>query len=228
MSTNEEICRNCGFRIADFGLRIEGASMFGRAQKQAKTGANARGAKLHSIASVMRGRSFAGRFEVGGVTYPFTYTPEKGAVTGDKLQLTGSLTVIDGRSNARANQHSLRNVRATLVATQGGVGTAPPRNKMPAEISPPRPDLPIIESTGALSFCGVLYFKLAPLDGRALGVPADLRQVQLNVRLAPVSDTERGLQGEFSSIVDALYGERIDRPLAEASVGELNKVLSGS
>jgi hypothetical protein len=55
-----------------------------------------------------------------------------------------------------------------------------------------------------------------------------MRQVQLNVRLAPVSDAERGLQGEFSSIVDALYGERIDQPLAEASVSELNKLLTGS
>lgn len=207
--------------------------MFGRAQRQAKTGASAKAAKLHSIASMMRGRSFAGRFDIGGRTYTFTYSPEKAAVTGDKLQLTGSLAVIDGRPNAGVPPHHLRNVRATLIAAQGGIGTAPTRQTLPAQISTsrpdlPNPDLPIIESTGALSFCGVLYFKIAPLDGRALGVPADMRQVQLNVRLAPVSDAERGLQGEFSSIVDALYGERIDRPLAEASVSQLNKLLTGS
>jgi hypothetical protein len=86
--------------------------------------------------------------------------------------------------------------------------------------------LPVVESTGPLSFCGVLYFKLAPLDVRALGVPADMRQLQLNVRLAPVSDVERGFQGAVSSVVDALYGKEVDGSAAEAAVSELNKLLS--
>lgn len=199
--------------------------MFGRAQNQAtRSQAGARAAKLHSIAGMMRGRGFSGRFDVGGVSHSFTYSPESAAIAGGKLQVTGNLSVIDPQ--ARGARHDVRNVRATLIASQGGIGTAPPRQKLPAEISTSRPDLPIVESTGSLSFCGVLYFKFAPLDGRALGVPADMRQVQLNVRLAPVSDAERGLQAAFSSITDSLYGERVDRSSAAAAVSELNKLLA--
>jgi hypothetical protein len=53
-----------------------------------------------------------------------------------------------------------------------------------------------------------------------------MRQLQLNVRLAPVNDVERGLQGAFSSVVDALYGKEVDGNAAEAAVIELNKLLS--
>lgn len=201
--------------------------MFGRAQKQARPGAGAKPARLHSIAAMMRERSFAGRFDVAGVGYSFTYSPAKASVAGGKFQLIGNLVVIDERPNARVPPHALPGVRATLIAGQGGIGTPPPRKKLPAEISAVRPDLPIVESTGSLSFCGVLYFKLAPLDGRALGVPADLRALQLNVRLAPVNDSERALQGAFSSIVDALYGQQVDGNAATAAVSELNTLLGG-
>ena len=200
--------------------------MIGPAQKQAKPGVSAKPATLHSIAAMMRERSFVGRFDVSGVSYSLTYSPTKAAVTGGKLQLTGGLTVIDGRANARISPHDLRNVRATLIAAQGGIGTAPLRKQLPSDVSTAHPDLPVVESTGSLSFCGVLYFKLMPLEGQALGVPADLRQLQLNVRLAPVNDVERGLQGAFSSVVDALYGKEVDGSAAEAAVSELNKLLS--
>lgn len=203
--------------------------MFGRAQKQAskpRAGA-ASPAKLHSIASIMRGRNFDGRFEAGGASYNFSYSPATAALAGEKLNLTGTLTVTDGRQNARVSPRVLRGIRATLIASQGGIGSAPARQNVPADIPPPRPDFPIVESTGSLSFCGVLYFKLAPLDGRALRVAADLKQVQLNVRLAPVSDAERGLQATFSSIVDALYAQQVDRASAEAAISELNKLLAG-
>jgi hypothetical protein len=53
-----------------------------------------------------------------------------------------------------------------------------------------------------------------------------MRQLQLNVRLAPVSDAERALQAAFSSIVDALYGNQVDESGAAAAIGELNKLLS--
>ena len=206
--------------------------MFGQAQKRtkpgvgAKPGVSAKPATLHSIAAMMRERSFAGRFDVADVSYGFTYSPAKAAVTGGKLQLTGGLRVIDGRPNARISPHDLRDVRATLLAAQGGIGTAPLRKQLPSDVSTAHPDLPVVESTGQLSFCGVLYFKLMPLDGPALGVPADMRQLQLNVRLAPVGDVERGLQGAFSSVVDALYGKEVDGSAAEAAVSELNKLLS--
>lgn len=200
--------------------------MFGAQRQASKSQVGARAAKLHSIAAMMRGRIFAGHFDVGGVTYRFFLSPEKASIAGDKLQLSGSLSVVNRRPNVRVFRHDVP-VQATLIATQGGIGTAPPRRKLPAEISTARPDWPIVESTGSLSFCGVLYFKLAPLDGRHLGIPADMRQVQLNVRLAPVSDAERGLQAAFSSIADSLYGERVDRSSADAAVGELNKLLAG-
>ena len=206
--------------------------MFGPAQKRAKPGADAKAgvsakpATLHSIAAIMRDRSFAGRFDVAGASYSFTYSPAKAAVTGGKLQVTGGLSVIDGRPDARISPHNLRDVRATLIAAQGGIGIAPLRKQLPSDVSTAHPDLPVVESTGPLSFCGVLYFKLMPLGGQALGVPADLRQLQLNVRLAPVNDVERGLQGAFSSVVDALYGKEVDGSAAEAAVSELNKLLS--
>jgi hypothetical protein len=204
--------------------------MFGIGQKRGTAKAAAKPATLHSIAAMMRGRSFAGYFNIGGgnYNYYFTYSPAKAAVAGGKLEITGGLRLAGAGSNFRNTPHELRDVRATLVAAQGGIGTAPPRKKLPAEIAPASPDLPIVESTGSLSFCGVLYFKLAPLDGRALGVPADMRQLQLNARIAPVSDVERGLQAAFSSIVDALYGNQVDEKGAEAAISELNKLLSGS
>ena len=201
--------------------------MFGPAQKRAKPGVSAKPATLHSIAAMMRERRFAGRFDVAGVSYSFTYSPGKAAVVRGKLQLSGSFSVVDRRPNVRTSRHDMP-VQATLVAAQGGIGTAPPRKNLPAEISTARPDLPVVESTGSLSFCGVLYFTLAPLDARTLGVPADMRQLQLNVRLAPVNDAERGLQGAFSSIVDALYGEQVDGNVAEVAVGELNKLLGAN
>ncbi len=130
------------------------------------------------------------------------------------------------RSHARISPHDLRDVRATLLAAQGGIGIAPLRKQLPSDVSTAHPDLPVVESTGPLSFCGALYFKLMPLDGRALGVPADMRQLQLNVRLAAINDVERGLQGAFSSVVDALYGKEVDGSAAEAAVSELNRLLS--
>jgi hypothetical protein len=202
--------------------------MMGLAQKQGKPGAGAK-AELHSIAAMMRERTFEGSFEVAGGSYKFSYSLAKAVVVDGKLDIFGGLRVVSaGPKNLRRPTHDLRNVRATLAAAQSGIGTAPPRQKLPDDISPPRPDLPIVESTGPLSFCGVLYFKLAPLDGRTLGVPADMRQLQLNVRLAPVSNAERKLQGAFSSIVDALYGKSPDTAAADTAVSELNTLLAGS
>src|SRR6476646_8670739 len=81
-----------------FSIWVEGA-MFGPAQKRAKPGASAKPATLHSIAAMMRERSFSGRFDVAGVSYSFTYSPAKAAVAGGKLQLIGGFSVIAGRPN---------------------------------------------------------------------------------------------------------------------------------
>lgn len=200
--------------------------MLGPAQRRASSRAGGKSVKLHSIAAMLRGQSFAGNFEAGGVPYSFTYDPRTSSLIGRRLQLNGGLTVIDARPNARVPPHSVNNVRATLVSAQSGLGTAPQRKKLPDDLSPIRPDLPVVESTGALSFCGVLYFKLSPLDARALGVRAVMSPLQLNVRLAPVNDAERNLQGVFSSIVDALFRKQLDIRAASDHLRDLNKILA--
>ncbi len=201
--------------------------MFEPAQKPATAKVGTKPATLHSIAAMLRDRTFEGKFDIAGVSYSFTYSPAKAAMTLDKLQLTGGLSVRTGQPSARVSPRTLGDVEATLIAAQGGIGTAPPRKTLPADTSTARPDLPVVESTGSLSFSGVLYFKLKPLDGRALGVPADMKQLQMNVRLAPLNDSERALQAAFSSIVDALYGKQVDATAGEVAVGELNKALAG-
>src|SRR5262245_26207974 len=106
--------------------------MFGIEQKGAK--ASKEQAKLHSIAAVLRGRSFDGNFVVADVSYRFSYQPAKAAMDGRKLELIGTLTVTDSRPNARVAPHSLQNVKATLISAQGGIGNAPPPRHAPPGI----------------------------------------------------------------------------------------------
>jgi hypothetical protein len=72
-----------------------------------------------------------------------------------------------------------------------------------------------------------MYIHFEPLGGSALGVAADLSRVQLNARLAPVNDSERALQGAYSWIIAALYGQKADASAAAAEISELNKLLRG-
>jgi hypothetical protein len=199
--------------------------MFGKAQGQEKQGSAAKQKALHSIAAMQRARKFEGSFEVGNVKYNFSYAPKRAALNANKLQLVGTFNVSGPGDRASRN---INDVKATLLAIQGGIGTPPQREKMPSDISTRHPDLPIVESTGSISFSGVLFFKLSSIDGRALGVSTDMSQVQLNVRLAPVSDTERALQADFSSIADSLYGQQIDSKWAESALNDLNKLLSAN
>ncbi|HXG92312.1 MAG TPA: hypothetical protein VNN73_08085 [Blastocatellia bacterium] len=228
--------------------------MFGRAkQKSSKTtqSATANNRRLHSIAGLLKERAFAGGFDVAGSSYKFNYEPSRAAVAGRRLELTGRLTVTDARGQARLKE----GVRATLLSTQGGIGAAPVRRqvmvggvaasavatsgrqqqlaggaagvetKKTDEQSKTKP-LPEVDSTGSLSFCGVIYFQFEPLDGRTLGVAADLSRLQLNARLAPTDDTGRALHGIYCTVVDALYGKEVNEPLATASISELNKLLA--
>ena len=196
--------------------------------------------KLRSVAALLKERRFDGSFEVAGSSYQFTYAPAKAEVAGQRLLLRGRFMVTNSRGGSRTRE----NVGALLASTQGGVGTAPVRSQaliggvvpsQPAVPTPQQPSttsadsrpLPAVESTGPLSFCGVMYFQLEPLDGRALGIAADLSRVQLNVRLAPTDNEGRALHGIYSAIVEALYGKSADRRLATAAVAELNKALEG-
>ena len=177
--------------------------------------------RVHSIPAVLRGKQFKGSFEVVGSRYEFSYAPAKASTVGRSLQLQGRATVKDARGQARTQDH----VRATLIATQAGIGTAPTRPGNPAS-GAPASNLPEVESTGVTSFTGVLYLELEPLSDNALGVAADLRRVQLNVRFAPIDDSERALQAAYSSIVESLHGKS-DTSAAATAVNELNKLLGG-
>ncbi|HVG18815.1 MAG TPA: hypothetical protein VNI02_07150 [Blastocatellia bacterium] len=215
-------------------------------------GRRASGLPLHSISAVLKQRDFAGSFDVAGAGYLFVYVPSEAELSGQKLQLRGRLEITDprGRKRARDGVRALLasaqgGIGAAPVRRQvlvGGVGASTASTsgqqqqiagerpgadpKKPDAADSPKPDpLPEVESTGPLSFCGAMYFHLEPLDGAALGVAADLRRVQLNVRLAPVDETGRALQGLYSSIVDALYGIQADTRMASAVVGQLNKLL---
>lgn len=201
--------------------------MFGRAKQVAGAKTTRNKLVLHSIAGVMRGRALEGGFELAGVDYGFSYQPKSAKIVGRRLELTGNFTVIDKRRGA-LSKRTVERVRATVLSAQSGIGTAPPRTKLPANLPTDRPDLPVVESTGSLSFCGVLYLRLAPMDGRALGLTADLSKVQLNARLAPRNDVERALQAAYSSIVDALFAKEVDSDAANTASSDLNRQLSAN
>ena len=205
--------------------------------------------KLHSMAGLLSERVFEGGFNARGATYQFTYAPTTASVTNRKLELIGRLSVRGPRRMMRTAD----GVRATLMATQGGVNSPSPTRRQltvgtpvssnvatpdqqqeqakapetsPQPAAPPvTPPLTVSEWTGPLSFVGVMYFRLQPLDGTALGVPIDLSSVQLNARFAPESDLERDLQVLYSDLVEAVYGEKPDERKANDFVKEINRVL---
>ncbi|HJZ69538.1 MAG TPA: hypothetical protein VKF81_15545 [Blastocatellia bacterium] len=176
--------------------------------------------RVHSIAAMSRRKEFKGSFEVGSSSYTFTYAPAKASIIGRRLQLQGHLAVKDAGGQTRTRDP----IRATLVATQGGIGAAPTRPGNPAS-GAPASNLPDVESTGVSSFTGVLYLELEPLSGNPLGVSGDLARVQLNVRFAPVDDSERALQAAYSSIIASLHGKNDAKATANA-IDELNKLLA--
>lgn len=176
--------------------------------------------QLNSIPVLARGRRFDGSFNVSDANYGLSYAPARVSIVGRKLQFVGRLTVKDSRGQT----HSRDQVKAKLVATQGGIGSAPTRPGNPASGAPAASDLPQVESTGSTSFTGVMYLHVEPLLGSALGVRADMSRVQLNARFAPLDDDERALQATYSSIINALDEKHPDA--ASASVSELNAILS--
>lgn len=183
-------------------------------------------AKIYSIPAWLRGREFSGSFEAAGSSYKFTYAPTACKIENGKLSFLGRAIVVDGRGRA-----AIRNsVRAVLLAAQGGVGT--PSFRMPSRLGEqiagrPSSKFPEVESTGPEAFCGVMYLRVEGLDGRDLGINADLSGVQLNVRLAPGDATGRNLHRIYSSIVNLLYGERRDERAAHFLLIQLNRALAG-
>jgi hypothetical protein len=198
--------------------------MFVRSQKNS-AGKSKPSTKLHSIHALSRGRELTGSFEIAASSYNFTFAPSRAALVTNAFELIGPLTIVD----PAGKKHTANDVRATLLSSQGGLGAAPPPRRSAQREAVPTPEsrpLPEVEGTGLAAFSGVLYFRLSQLDGRALGINADLSSVQLNARLAPLSGVERELQGTYSSLVDALKSDKPNAQAARESISELNRLLS--
>ena len=177
--------------------------------------------------TLLRERAFVGVIEAGSAKYGFSFRPQAAALNNRKLELTGSVTI----KTSSGKTSTADNVKATLAAAQGAMGSAT-RPRAFQLITPstypddPRDGKPLTEYTASRSAAGVLYFHLSPLDGKALGIPFDLSKVQLNGRLALIDEMARDLQWLFSQTHAALGGEKPDAQLAEPYITELNRVLS--
>ena len=182
--------------------------------------------KIHSIHVLPDGAGFAGKIEAGGSSHHFSFTPKTAASSNGKLVLTGVVKaqLVGGR------QRVANDVTATLLATQGSI-TGPPL--MPRQFSeslkPPSPtpsgSLPLTDSTGHLGSVAVMYLRLSPLDGGALGVPADLSAVQLNARLYATTEIERDLHWLYSALAEATQGEHRNERLAVDYIDAINRIL---
>lgn len=175
--------------------------------------------KLYSIPALLRDRTFAGHFETSTGSYEFTYAPHSARLNKGKLELTGSLNI----GAAGGAKRDVRKVRATLAATQGGIYGVPAA--IVARLRSKTSALPITESTGPSGFVGVMYFRLSPINASAAGLNIDLSSVQLNARLAPLSDTEREFQVICSDLVAAAYGPQPNLSEAGRHLTALNRLL---
>ena len=210
--------------------------------------------KLHTIHGLLRGRIVDGQFEVRGRPYRFSFVPATAALADGRLVLSGRMAVhssqlgtrfvdsVEARLVAVQGGVGISPVRRQLLTgTAQTSQTSTSAQKMEQEKGPetdlqpglhpfgsPRFDelgRPMVESTGALSFVGVLYFHLSPLDGPTLGVPLDLSKVQLNLRLATTDDLARELQNIFSDLTSALYENPVNESAASAQIRELNRIF---
>jgi hypothetical protein len=209
--------------------------------------------KLHSIHGLLRGRVVDGQFEVRGRPYRFSFVPATAAIADSRLVLTGRMAVqaplgmhfvdsVEARLVAVQGGVGVSPVRRQLqTGTVQTSQTSTSDQKMEQEKGPetelqpglhafesPRLDergRPMVESTGPLSFVGVLYFKLSELDGPTLGVPLDLSKVQLNLRLATTDELARELQNLFSDVTAALHQDPIDERAAREQVQQLNRIF---
>ena len=182
--------------------------------------------KIHSIHVLPNGVGFEGKVQAGGLSHQFSFTPKTAASSNGELVLTG-----DVKAQAPGGRQRVANdVTATLLATQGSITGPPPMPRQFSEsLKPPSPtpsgSLPLTDSTGHLGSVAVMYLRLSPLDGSALGVPADLSAVQLNARLYATSEIERDLHWLYTALVEATQGEHKNERLAADYLDAINRIL---
>lgn len=195
-------------------------------QKKNAAGKISSNPRLHSIHALPNGREFTGKIEIGRASYQFTFAPKSAASVNDKLVFTGSVKV----KAQTGQQRVVEGVTATLLATQGSITSPPPMPRqfvesLRAPLPEPSGSLPLTDWTDHQGSVAVMYLKLSPLDGRALGVPADLSSVQLNARLYSTSEVERDLHWLYSALAMVMQGERPDERLAADYIGVINRIL---
>ncbi len=174
-------------------------------------------AKLYSIFALQRDKAFTGEFETSKSKHKFTFAPQSARLENGKLQLLGTFS-----SGTRKVPH----VIATLIASQGGLGTVPTAiNERPVKMPS---GLPLTEATEIRGFVGALYFQLSPLKASALGLAIDMSKVQLNARLYPTSEIERDLQVLFSDVVMAAYRNEAENNDAAKLVAAINQILKAA
>ena len=228
--------------------------MFAQGKKRLQVSrSNSEQRKLHTIHAVLRGRIFVGQFQANGETYDFSFVPAKASIVQKKCLLTGRFSVKPPKESLRSmDQVEARLVatqgavgvspvrRQLLTGTAQTAQIATPEQKLEQEKGPetdlqpglhafdsPKRDAlgrPTVESTDTLSFVGVVYFQLSPLDGQALGIPLDVSKVQLGGRLAPTDDRARDLQLWFSDLVVALDGDQ-NNETAKNCLEAINRIL---
>ena len=209
--------------------------------------------KLHTLHAVLRGRVFDGKLEARGKTYAVVFLPNQATIVDHKLVLTGRMgfsvpqqatrfvDLVSASLMATQGGVGVSPVRRQLLAgTAQTAQTATSDQKLEQEKGPEtdlQPGLhsfepptyddlgrPRVEATGSLGFVGVLYFKLSPLDGKSLGIPLDMSNVQLGARLAPTDDLARELQLLFSDVVATLE----NRSEEETSLGPALEALNNA
>ena len=207
--------------------------------------------KLHLLHAVLRGRVFDGEFETQGKIIDFNFVPRKAFVRNQRLVIDAKVGFTPRRLST-FSQDVTATLMATqggvgvspvrrqlLTGTAQTAQTATSDQRLEQEkgpetdiqpglhsFEPPKYDeqgRPRVESTDTLSFVGVLYFKLSPIDNKALGIALDMSDVQLGARLAPTDDLARDLQLMFSDAVMALNSN--DTALLTSSVESLNRAF---
>jgi hypothetical protein len=209
--------------------------------------------KLHTLHAILRGRICDGQFEVRGNLVTFNFIPNKASVKEERFTLTGKMGFAKPKKSTQFVDGVTATLIATqggvgvspvrrqlLTGTAQTAQTATSDQKLEQEKGPEtdlQPGLhsfeapkydelgrPRVESTDALSFVGVLYFKLSPFDGTTLGIPLDLSDIQLGLRLAPTDDLARDIQLLFSDVVMSL-NNRSQEDLS-TSIDALNRAFS--